>query len=102
MTLQIEAGKYYRTLDGRKVGPMVKSSDLTRQYPWEVKDNRWCWDDSGRRFPCSNEPETDLIAEWTDEPAQPEPLDLAAIAKQHGIRITVTAGEMSITYDGRE
>ena len=43
----------------------------------------------------------DIIAEWTDEPDEPEPLDLAALAKQHGITITVAVGEISMTFDGR-
>ena len=68
MTLQIEAGKYYRTRDGRKVGPM-----------WEYAEGGFyaadgyavVWSERGQ----SNCPYTpDIIAEWTDERASaPQP-----------------------------
>ena len=99
MTLQIEAGKYYRTRDGRKVGPMVFCGEWEDEFPWCPERLGGCYSDTGVR---QNIFKPDLIAEWTDEPAQPAPLDLAALAKQHGIRITVAVGEMSMTFDGRE
>ena len=74
MTLTIETGKYYRTRDGRKVGPMVGGRDKKRTgYPWTDKgenhDGRWadCGEDGES---CLMGPtDGDLIAEWTDEPA---------------------------------
>lgn len=109
MTLQIEAGKYYRTRDGRKVGPMYERGgewicdhQVDGYVPmWHLKTGVANFTTEG---PESDDPQYDLIAEWTDDPAarEPELLDLAALAKMHGIRITVTIGEMSITYDGRE
>lgn len=103
MTLKIEEGKYYRTRDGSRVGPMQKgdaivafrgqranvlfghivvlgySRDGTHYYGFPGHDRH------------------DLIAEWTDEPARPafdptrndkpcalmDPADLAAL-KAHG------------------
>ena len=105
MTLQIEAGKYYLTRDGRKVGPMVgPDSDGLFNARDQIDGYIGMWRADGRNefFVEYKEPQYDLIAEWVDEPAQPAPLDLAALAKQHGIRITVAVGEMSMTYDGRE
>ena len=67
MSLKIEAGKYYRTRDGRKVGPMVcrrdaLSEDIGR---WCVKlGDGECWSDSGKANSGY-----DLIAEWRDQPA---------------------------------
>ena len=99
MTLQIEAGKYYRTLDGRKVGPMVFYHEVEDGFHWRPDDYCEWYSNTGVR---QNPAKPDLIAEWVDEPAQPAPLDIAALAAKHGIRITVTAGEMSMTFDGRE
>lgn len=63
--LQIEAGKCYRTRDGRKVGPMVQWDDIW----WGVKedDEGRLWSGRGKRFHGYN-PHDDLIAEWVDEP----------------------------------
>ena len=101
MTLQIEAGKYYRTRDGRKVGPMWPDDSFSGiAFIEKELDGRGWWPDgtiAGNNDTCET-----IIAEWVDEPSQPEPLDLAALAKQHGIRITVAVGEMSMTFDGRE
>lgn len=67
-TLKIEAGKFYKTRDGRKVGPMAawpdeedcfKSSDLLRGGLWKT-------DGSSYFKGASDSP--DLIAEWIDEP----------------------------------
>lgn len=64
--LRIEAGKHYRTRDGRKVGPMVKwwtYSDV--RHPWEADDleDNGLWRDDG-----TSEYDPDLVAEWVDEP----------------------------------
>ena len=103
MTLQIEAGKYYRTRDWRKVGPM-NSRGLEYSVYWHKWEcpNGFAYCDNGRLYSNGVVCNQDLIAEWTDEPARPAPLDLAALAAKHGIRITVTAGEMSMTFDGME
>ena len=68
-TFKIEAGKFYKTLDGRKVGPMAawpdeedcfKSSDLLRGGLWKT--------DGGSYFKGASDSPA-LIAEWVDEPA---------------------------------
>jgi len=74
--MKIEAGKYYRTRDGRKVGPMAETG--ARDFPWTghnvlTGSESYRYDGSwstqvGRRV------EYDLVAEWTDEPAsKPSP-----------------------------
>ncbi|RVO41329.1 hypothetical protein CN093_08675 [Sinorhizobium meliloti] len=71
--LVVKAGKYYRTRDGRKVGPMFLSDDQETAYPfggeiegepgadWYTADGNWWCDGS--------EAERDIIVEWVDEHA---------------------------------
>ena len=60
----IEEGKFYRTRDGRKVGPMLVWNWHSR-WPWsdDESDGTDIWDDYG----CSGVPDTMIVAEWTDE-----------------------------------
>jgi hypothetical protein len=77
VTLKIEAGKYYRTRDGRKVGPMYKSDgewvcdNMIDEYipMWNLKTGVANFTTEG---PKSDYPQYDLIAEWADEPAAPK------------------------------
>lgn len=72
--LTIEADKFYKTRDGRKVGPIKKGNGWQRD--WESLGNEfepdyltaWCKDG---RFYAGEEHDFDLIAEWV-EPAKPE------------------------------
>jgi len=66
--MQIEAGKYYRTRDGRKVGPMVASPLI--DYPFKDGSGFMSFTTDGHRF-CADEHHTDLIAEWTEAPTGP-------------------------------
>lgn len=67
--LRIEAGKFYKTRDGRKVGPMEPARyggfyDRKRQYT----SYAWCENGSYiNGLTC----QLDLIAEWPAEPANP-------------------------------
>ena len=66
--MKIEAGKYYRTRDGRKVGPM-EDLEFSDGYPWRAGlPLPGYWSDCGQRQRASEREATDLIAEWTDEP----------------------------------
>lgn len=71
--LQIEAGKFYRTRDGQKVGPMRR--DETRanaNYPWREPASiraglRAIWTDRGEFYCFSDKFRAhDLVAEWVD------------------------------------
>lgn len=71
MTLKIEAGKFYRTLGGWKVGPMEVRDDET--YPWGgwLSDQKFFekWTASGKFYGyIADGHPRDLVAEWTDEP----------------------------------
>ena len=76
MTLQIEAGKYYRTRDGRKVGPIVgPDSDGIFDAHEKIDSYIPMWRADGRNefFAEYTEPQYDIIAEWVDEPEKPDP-----------------------------
>ena len=67
--LKLEVGKFYRTRDGRKVGPMLIWNDRA-QYPWsdDMEDGTDVWTPSGLSCPNAEGP-PDIVAEWTDAPA---------------------------------
>lgn len=67
--MKIEAGKFYRTRDGRKVGPMERWSAGWVQRGASV-DNP-CWHGDGRDWSHPADPGNTLIADWADEPASP-------------------------------
>jgi len=63
MTLKIEAGKYYRTRDGRKVGPIEENGKVSL-HVWRDKIGTGdSWRHDGRHNAM---PSFDLIAEWTE------------------------------------
>ncbi len=74
--MQLEVGKYYKTRDGRKVGPLDFREDWGG-FACETTGSVYCPDGSHGdacdtvRCCIDNRPYDDLIAEWTDEPAQP-------------------------------
>jgi len=72
--LTIQAGRYYKTRDGRKVGPM-RVEHGGGVWKWNVSDPRYidgmrsAWRaDGGFKYSGNSHP-ADLIAEWVDEPS---------------------------------
>lgn len=68
--LTIQQGKFYKTRDGRKVGPIGPNEGGLEDFP--LQDNSdWtdCWTTDGRYYNDGTESQHDLIAEWVDEPA---------------------------------
>jgi hypothetical protein len=63
--MKIEAGKFYRTRDGRKVGPITRLVDDI--FAFESEDA--CYTETGRAEFLGNE--NDLVAEWQDEAPAP-------------------------------
>ncbi len=68
--LKIEVGKFYKTRDGRKVGPAFVSGDIAT---FGSKSNHASavWSDDGRassRYDKTSLKDDDIIAEWIDEP----------------------------------
>jgi hypothetical protein len=70
--MKIEAGKYYRTRDGRKVGPMVNYEWGDRRddvaFIENYGDGRF-WSTSGIYRKGTNDT-CDIIAEWTESPVR--------------------------------
>ena len=67
--MKIEDGKYYRTRDGRRVGPMRHDFgsiwDCRECYP---NDSDYHWTTDGKSGGAANADCPDLIAEWADTP----------------------------------
>jgi hypothetical protein len=80
----IEAGKFYKTRDGRKVGP-IRIDEHDDLYPLgarcEAEDRTLWYTAGGHYWTTELKSEHDLIAEWVDEPAVAASNDNAAPAK---------------------
>jgi len=71
--LKIEAGKYYRTRDGRKVGPIVVAQGNGKPWPWKDATRPFYYRETGYSCPGAadlHNDADDLIAEWIDEPVK--------------------------------
>lgn len=68
--VKIEAGKFYRTRAGRKVGPMVRMSrDLV--WPWTDPKRTATWREDGTQsFTPGKDSDIDLVTEWTEGPVR--------------------------------
>lgn len=74
--LTIEAGKFYRTRDGRKVGPVVESGG-SWPFRGEIEGkSAAAFQADGK---CPFFPDYDLVAEWVDEPTA-KPAEPVAVA----------------------
>lgn len=113
--MKLEVGKYYKTRDGRKVGPMFQwDSDWGHgAHGWQVghdvddecttfyneKGDIWRGDGTSDYTGYGGQ----LVEEWSDGNQQTqEPQSHAQQAAEHAILITVKNGDITITYDGRE
>ncbi|HWD14299.1 MAG TPA: hypothetical protein VG519_13195 [Pseudochrobactrum sp.] len=67
LVLQIEAGKYYRTRDGRKVGPMERVSHNGQFRDTSEAVTGYGWYSNGTYIE-GVQGNIDLIAEWVDDP----------------------------------
>jgi hypothetical protein len=66
--MKLEAGKYYRTRDGRKT--LLSANDSRDEaYPWFCDVNDWHGlDPMGRS--CIGDSSVDLVSEWIDGPVR--------------------------------
>ena len=71
--MKIEAGKYYRTRDGKKVGPMERDTYAGTEWPWTADNyiDRCRDDGTCSTYDQPDERPSDIVAEWTDEPTGP-------------------------------
>lgn len=60
--LTVTAGGFYRTRDGRKVGPMVRN---LAEWSFDEDVNGRLWHDNGHRYRGAH-PQDDLVAEWVE------------------------------------
>lgn len=67
--MKIEAGKYYRTRDGKKAGPLVLPPSRDGAEGWVDGDVFHSWRDNGKFLLIGGEHDLDLVAEW--EPTGP-------------------------------
>jgi hypothetical protein len=74
-TFTIESGKFYKTRDGRKVGPIALGTSGPRHWIAPVMDDVYAssWYQDGA-FYSGEQFRLDLVAEWGEEPAVTTPV----------------------------
>ena len=90
--MKIEEGKFYRTRDGQKVGPMTRETENSHRikgFHW-IDARDWAWTDEGRFSVSLSSNPSDLIAEWPDDPntfihSDGRTVDLTAITTPPGL-----------------
>lgn len=94
--MKIEEGKFYRTRDGRKVGPMREDSegdfDVQEHEDMDLLVQLWrkdgkVWNEKG------GESDHYLIAEWTDEPDTPKTWGEMTDAEQRDVSHAAMKGK---------
>jgi ribosomal protein L7/L12 len=93
-TLTISAGRYYKTRDGRKVGPIVVAQRRDDPWPWKLASGTHYYRNDGHSCPGyadGHRDAVDLIAEWVDEPATIAKDNAAPAKFKVGDRVTGTA-----------
>lgn len=68
--MRLQEGKFYRTRDGRKVGPMRSDDSFREPALIEVDWDGRGWSTTGRAIGVNHSREEDLVAEWTDGPVR--------------------------------
>lgn len=78
--MKLEVGKFYKTRDGRKVGPMVATGHVDVNMAFNCV-NGCGWTLQGTEYNYA-ESENDLIAEWQDEPLKTQEHNTLDILKE--------------------
>jgi len=118
-SLTIETGKYYRTRDGRKVGPMRRQAFGWVASKRIIATDQCDWYEGGN-FSRYRDREHDLVAEWVDEPSsndnspsttpaivaliengQPKPSDQTKVHKSEQ-SATDEAERLAVKYPGQK
>lgn len=66
--VKLEAGKYYKTRDGRKVGPAILRIDLHSTWPWDVGDQALRCHNGKVGGNGTFDDSFDIISEWSESP----------------------------------
>ncbi|MDX0007787.1 hypothetical protein GOB40_13700 [Sinorhizobium meliloti] len=103
----IQAGKFYRTRDGRKVGPMEQFYDDGKCFESKGAMKGGLWHADGSAWFNGADDSPTLIAEWVDEPAAAPAVAVAATASNDnapkstaGFTIPPVDEEPSVAKDG--
>jgi hypothetical protein len=100
-TLAISSGKFYKTRDGRKVGPVVVAQGQSGYWPWKLASGTHYYRNDGHSCPgwaYGHSDADDLIAEWVDDfayepgPWSDEPA-VAAIANDNAAPAKFKVGD---------
>lgn len=97
--MKIEEGKFYKTRDGRKVGPIEENQLLDDHWPWksQVDVEFVGFDKEGRAVGDyligGMREHLDLIAEWTDEPDTPKTWGEMTDAEQRDVSHAAMKGK---------
>jgi hypothetical protein len=101
-TIKIEAGKFYKTRDGRKVGPVRLKAAHGSDGPYRI-DGLWNYLENGLVGSISNgDHKDDLIAEWIDEPVAKPSNDNAKPKFKVGDRVKRFRGNNPVSKVGHE
>lgn len=95
--LQIEAGKFYRTRDGRKVGPMEKRETGWSEYTFEVEGGRYIFKPDGTNYDGPGCP-LDLVAEWVDELVSPATQPANDNVSVHTLTLTLNSEPLADAF----
>jgi hypothetical protein len=95
-TIAPEAGKFYATRDGRKVGPIFRWQGAPSPYHWADQQG-WCWDEDGHANVISTA--NDLVSEWGVDEA---PTIAPQAGKTYRMRNGETVGPMRFRGDAED
>lgn len=93
---KIEAGKYYRTRDGRKVGPVADRGRYYCANEMHYNSDGECGLE-GRHYPSQDwRDRHDLIAEWVDEPVKAvAPVPVQQDAPELTVKLSFDAADVT-------
>ena len=98
--LKIEEGKYYKTRDGRKVGPAKSEGrKYLGQDAFEVPGPHPSVHLADGTYSGRNDTGLDLIAEWTDGPVVTETVTKTRIVP--GVYGKVSVGEIDVDHENK-
>lgn len=96
--MEIIEGKFYKTRDGRKVGPaFISPFAMTATFGSKGNHESGVWVDTGRAAPKYSEEEwpNDIVAEWQDEPKK-------EISDMSEVKFKVESGNFYKNRNGEE
>ena len=98
--MKIEAGKYYKTRDGRKVGPTIENDFPNSYYPFKTSGGLYVMADGTANNGWNFDSKSDLVAEWSEGPVRtvtrkeivPGTYGRVAVGQPYGSTVPVSVG----------